>query len=77
MITPDTEWNPKIEARYLRLAGPFLPEEEGVFSALVSYLQKSGARILTVQERDGANVWRLRSECETREETAARLHRKP
>lgn len=76
MIHPQSTINPTVEQRYLRLAGPFQQEEESLFNTFVGFLQKTGARILTVQERDGINVWRLRSECETHEETAARLRQK-
>lgn len=76
MISPQQNFNEAVEKRYLRLAGPFHQEEESLFNTFVGYLQKTGARIVTVRERDGINVWRLRSECETHEETAARLHKK-
>jgi len=76
MIFPQQDFNEGVEKRYLRLAGPFHQEEESLFNTFTGYLTKTGARILTVRERDGINVWRLRSECETHEETAARLKHK-
>ena len=41
-----------------------------------TYLRESGARILTAPERDGTTIFRLRSECEDKHETARRLKRR-
>lgn len=64
-----------IHKRYLALAGPFTAEERPLLLAVVTYLRRSGARITTQPERDGTTIYRLRSECETHEETAERLRR--
>ncbi len=69
------EWNRSVEQRYHPIAGPFNSNEVALFDRVREYLQKSGARIVTVGEQHGTSIYRLRSECETIEETAARLQR--
>lgn len=70
----DTTYTPELAKRYLRLAGPFLGgPQEGLLEGLMRYLTHTGARAIMVQEPVGVCVWRLRSECETYEETERRL----
>lgn len=64
-----------ITKRYRPLCGPFRRGEESLLEIVAAYLTGSGARILTAPERDGQTIYRLRSECETAEETATRLKR--
>lgn len=78
MIFPQTNLSPQLCKRYAPLAGPFEPaREEALFEALLSHLNTSGARVLTVSEirgnLNGVSIYRLRSECETREQTRRRL----
>lgn len=70
----DTTYTPALAKRYLRLAGPFLGgTQESLLEGLMRYLTHTGARAIRVQEPVGVCVWRLRSECETREQTEKRL----
>lgn len=69
------EWNQSVEKRFHCIAGPFNGNEVALFEKLREYLTQTGARILTVGEQLGTSIYRLRSECETMEETAARLGR--
>jgi hypothetical protein len=73
-MTHDTKFTPDLSKRYLRLAGPFSGgPQEGLLEGLMRYLTHTGARAIMVQEREGVCVWRLRSECETYEQTERRL----
>lgn len=74
-MNAQTTYTPSIQQRYRRLAGPFRESESGTLDRLLAYLQATGARIVTVGEPDGLNVWRLRSECESIDETRRRLGR--
>lgn len=64
---------PDLAKRYRRLAGPFGEPTAGLLSGMMTYLTTTGARAITVGEPEGVCVWRLRSECETLEDTARRL----
>jgi len=64
---------PDLAKRYRRLAGPFEPLAANLLTGMMTYLTTTGARAITVGEPEGVCVWRLRSECETLEETARRL----
>ena len=68
-------WNHAVEQRYHPIAGPFNGNEVALFERVREYLSKTGARILTVGEQNGTSIYRLRSECETMEATAARIAR--
>lgn len=73
-VTSDTHYTPALAKRYLRLAGPFHPGvQESLLEGLMRYLTHTGARAIRVQEPVGVCVWRLRSECETLEQTEKRL----
>lgn len=65
-----------ITKRYRPLAGPFTGEEVILMTSACDYLRKTGARIVTHPERHGVTIFRLRSECETIEETARRISRR-
>lgn len=71
MIPYETKYSEAVEKRYVRLAGPF--EEPTLLGGMMAFLGATGARAITVGETTGVCVWRLRSECETLEETARRL----
>lgn len=81
MIPCETNLKEINQTRYRRLAGAFQPSEILLFDGLTRYLRGTGARIATVLEPEGACVWRLRCECETIQQTEARLkrqgHRRP
>jgi len=62
--------------RFRPLCGPFRKGEEKLLGTVETYLRESGARILTAPERDGTTIFRLRSECEDKTETARRLKRR-
>lgn len=64
---------PELEKRYRRLAGPFEVPSAHLLTGLMDYLTRTGARAITVGESMGVCVWRLKSECETFEETERRL----
>lgn len=67
-----------IHTRYHLLAGPFSGNEASLMETVCGYLRKTGARIIThphPNSRYGTDIYRLRSECETMEETEARLRR--
>lgn len=65
-----------IPHRWRILAGPFFESERGILNAIEKHLAETGARTMKADERGGLSLFRLRSECETMEETAARLRRK-
>ena len=67
------ELSPSIEARYRRLTSSYTPGQSELLDQLVSFLTKTGARIVLVGDADGCSVWRMRSECETLKETESRL----
>jgi hypothetical protein len=73
MIPCDQPYNPEIRKRYRVLAGPFNGGENSLMTGLLDHLKTTGARITTVGQAAGVEVWRLRSECETLEDTARRL----
>lgn len=65
-----------IHHRYHLLAGPFTGNEASLLEAVCAYLKKTGARIIQHPNPGyGTDIYRLRSECETMEETEARLRR--
>ena len=76
MIPYQEPLNPTLAKRYRRLAGPFGEPTAALLDGMVRFLTTTGARVLTVGEPEGVCVWRLRSECETLEQTAARLRKK-
>ena len=76
MLAYQQSHNRDVEARYRPLAGPFDDSERDLFQLVAGFLQATGARILTVGERQGVSIYRLRSECETLEDTAHRLRRR-
>lgn len=69
----------KLVERYRPLCGPFGPRDIALALRIADRLRAAGARIVTLHEhcgdRAGETIYRLRSECETRSETAARLRR--
>jgi hypothetical protein len=69
----------KLALRYRPLAGPFSPREAPLLEKLTAALTASGARILTSEETRGETrgptIYRLRTECETTQETRQRLHK--
>ena len=69
----ETPISPEVEKRYRRLAGPFDPPTAHLLSGMMSYLLTTGARAITVGEPVGVCIWRLRSECETYQQTEHRL----
>ena len=73
MLPYQESLNPSVAKRFRRLAGPFCETNAMLLDGLVQFLTTTGARVLTVGEPDGVCVWRLRSECETLEQTARRL----
>jgi len=73
MIHPQQSYNPTVASRYHRLAGPFADHEESILTGMLRFLTSTKARVVTVGERDGVCLWRLAAECETMEETEARL----
>lgn len=75
MIPYQQSYNATVEQRYMRLAGPFDEGSHGILEGMRKFLGETGARIVTVGEADGVCLWRLRSECETMEETERRLRR--
>ncbi len=72
-IPCDQPFHHTLAKRYRVLAGPFTPGEAGLIAGLLEHLKATGARVTTVGYSHGVEVWRLRSERETLEETAARL----
>ncbi len=75
MIAFQQSLHPSVLKRYRPLAGPFDATEEPLFKKVLSGLTSSHARVVTVGERDGVTIYRLATECETMEETEARLRR--
>lgn len=75
MIAFQSPLNPTVLKRYRPLAGPFADTEESLFRVCLTALTSSHARVVTVGERDGVTIYRLAAECETMEETEARLRR--
>lgn len=75
MIPFQQSYTATVEQRYHRLAGPFDETSEPVLKSMMTFLHSTGARIVTVGEAAGVCLWRLRSECETMEETEKRLKR--
>lgn len=75
MIPYQQDYNATVAQRYLRLAGPFDERTQCILEGMRRYLGATGARTVTVGEADGVCLWRLRSECETLEETERRLRR--
>jgi hypothetical protein len=76
MLPYDQPYSLAVVKRYRVLAGPFHPHEAAIFASLTAHLKATGARITTVSgPHGGVEVWRLRSECETYDETANRLRR--
>ena len=69
----ETPISPEVQKRYRRLAGPFDPPTAHLLSGMMDFLTRTGARAITVGEDVGVCVWRLRSECETYQETERRL----
>jgi hypothetical protein len=68
--------NADLHRRYQLLAGPFSGNEARLLDTLCCYLRQTGARILTHPHPiEGTDLYRLRSECETMEETAERLRK--
>jgi len=65
----------KIHERYRPLAGPFLSFEKPMLEKLADHLVTTGARILGVLGDQSETLYRLRSECETIDQTAARLRK--
>jgi hypothetical protein len=67
----------QLAKRYKILAGPYAANETALLDKCVASL--SGCRIHVDHHSDprGTMIWRIRTEYETEEETAARLHRKP
>ena len=72
---PQTTATPEVRQRYRRIAGPFTPHETGLLAAAIHFLTTTGARVVTVGESAGTNIWRLRSECESIDDTRRRLQR--
>lgn len=75
MIPYQQSINPTVEKRYRRLAGPFDETEVPLLDSMLRYLGGTGARVVTVGEPVGVCLWRLRSECETLDDTARRLRK--
>lgn len=75
MIPYQQQLNQSVEARYHRLAGPFDETTLGLLEGMKAFLNATGVRYVTVGEACGVCVWRLKSECETMEETEKRLRR--
>lgn len=75
MIPYQQDYNARVAERYQRLAGPFDEHSAWILDAMREFLVKTGARIVTVGESTGVCLWRLRSECETMEQTEKRLRR--
>lgn len=75
MIAYQQDYNRTVQQRYRRLAGPFDERSAEILESVREYLTKTGARIVTVGEKDGVCIWRLASECETLRETENRLKR--
>lgn len=75
MITAEQATSEQVLKRYKPLAGPFRRCEEGIYHRMLAYLRGTGARVTTMADADGVVICRLRSECETLEETRARLDR--
>ena len=76
MICAEITHDSQLAKRYQPIAGPFYRGEDGLFDRVLAHLHTSGARVTTAPEREGTSIYRLRSECETLEETATRLRRK-
>lgn len=80
MIFPQQDYNARVAARFQPIAGPFRNDEQCLFDAMVEHLRRSGARITTIRESrgdviGGVSIYRLREQCETKEETRRRLKR--
>lgn len=75
MIPYQQSYNATVAQRYMRLAGPFDERSLGILEGMRKFLSQTGARYVTVGEADGVCLWRLRSECETMEQTERRLRR--
>jgi hypothetical protein len=73
MITPTEQDSPQLRIRYRPLAGPFYAPQAELCKALLEGLIQSRARVIAAYERGGVTLFRLRSECETREQTARRF----
>ena len=76
MIFPQERWNPTVTKRFRPICGPFQADEEELFHRVAEYLRRSGARILSVGENAGVTIYRLRSECESIEQTRSRLRKR-
>lgn len=69
----------KVVERYKPLIGPFGRGELEMAMRIVDSLRASGARVIVLYEDRGGSagdtIYRLRSECESCEQTAARMAR--
>lgn len=74
ILTSDVD-SSKLRKRYRPIAGPFYEPQSGLCSKLLDHLIHSKARVIAANERDGVTIFRLRSECETLEQTAIRLRK--
>ena len=73
MISTQEQDSPKLRSRYRPLAGPFYEQQSGLCEALLASLVTGKARVIIASERGGVTIFRLRSECETLQETERRL----
>lgn len=62
-----------VRARYRPVAGPYAPCHRPMMERALATL--SGCRVVVAAGKDGLEIWRLRAECETIEDTARKLHR--
>ena len=77
MIQAQEKYSPAAIARWRPLAGPFSQDEEELFRCLAAFLRDTGARVFSMQDKNGNTVtlYRLRSEMETIDDTRRRLKR--
>lgn len=77
MILAQEQYTPGIGTRWRCIAGPFVDAEAALFLRLCDYLRETGARTFSMRTKDGSGVelYRLRSECETLDQTRRRLSR--